>query len=79
VAALGDEVVVAWQDFREGRNELRYSRSSNAGRSFSADALLHDLAIAEAFNPAAAASGDRFMIVYESTASSRRRVVVEER
>ncbi len=76
LALRDDQALAVWQDFRTGRNELRYTSSADADRSFAADVLLHDVPSGEAFNPTVAASAERFLVVYESTASGERRVVM---
>jgi len=76
LAASGDRVLVAWQDFRRGRNELRWTQSVDAGGTFAADASLHGDVAGEAFNPAVAVLRDRMVVVYESTSSGERRIAM---
>lgn len=37
IAVRGDDVLVAWQDFRRGRNEVFLARSRDGGRHFDSD------------------------------------------
>ncbi len=76
VAALDDRIVAVWQDFRTGLNELRWTHSSDGGRTFAPDTPLHTGSGGEAFNPDVALTGDRIVFAYESTSSGERRVAV---
>ncbi len=63
VAASGSYIHVAWEDYRDGNDEIYYKRSTDDGLSWSTDTRLTNNN-AESLRPSAAASGSMVHVVW---------------
>ncbi len=67
VAEQGDLVYAAWQDDRNGADDVYFARSTDAGATWSPDRRLDTdvLGVAASRGPRVAASGDRVVVVWQ--------------